>query len=101
MLKKGQWYYKSEDKVEISEKPITKQEAVALCMVPLSVGIRKKDSWMIANMILDMQRLNINHALVKENYGCVSVWKATKADHATKSSVSISSEKKESITDFS
>jgi len=68
-------------KVELREEPMTKEEAINLKLVPLSMPIfYPSEHWILYNMREDCRRLKINYALVMEKNSKqlgLSLWKAT------------------------
>ena len=56
-------------------KTITKQQAKAEGYRPLTTAYTlPQEEWMLNNILADLQRGNINHALVAQSEG-VEVWK--------------------------
>ena len=74
-------YLKSDTKIALAEEPITKEEAIQLKMVPLSIPIYYFcEHWILYNMREDCKRFRINYCFVKEksgNHVGLSIWKST------------------------
>jgi hypothetical protein len=56
--------------------PLSREEALAMHLVPLSLACNTEELWIIHNMAMDCKRLHLNYAFVQEVDG-ISIYKAT------------------------
>lgn len=54
---------------------LTREEALANRMRPLTVPICEQDGWIVRNVSADLRRGRIEHALVTVDDGRVEVWR--------------------------
>lgn len=62
-----------------NSRPISEDEARASGLDPITIGYAKSEQWMLENVIDDMERGNIEHAVVMSN-GLPEVWRKKSAD---------------------